>query len=101
MAQIKNVHKLSDDEIEDCVDGTTNVTMLRDILTKPNVVGEDGFIDPDEFANWFAYGVEGYISADEDTDEWQEAWDANWDWGFDIADNINSYISDNFKDTEE
>ena len=98
MAQIKNVHELDDEELEDCVDGSTDVTLLREILGKPHVVDEQGFVDPDEFANIFAYAIEGFISEEPDTDEWQEAWNNNWDWGFDIADNINSYISDNFKD---
>ena len=95
---MKNVKELTDEELEDCVDGTTNIDMLRDILTKHGVVDEQGWIDPEIFADWFAHGVEGYISAEPDTDEWQEAYDNNWTWGYDIGDNINSYISDNFKD---
>ncbi len=94
---MKNVKELTDEELEDCVDGTTNIDMLRDILTKPNVVDEQGWIDPEIFADWFANGVEGHISAEPDTDEWQETYDNNWIWGYDIGDNINSYISDNFK----
>lgn len=89
-----NVFELSDEELEDCVDGSTNITMLRDILTKVNVVGEDGFVNVESFASWFAYGLEGYIAADEDEepDEWQEAYDSNEQWGRDIAENINYYI---------
>jgi hypothetical protein len=94
---MKNVKELTDEELEDCVDGTTNIDMLRDILTKHGVVDEQGWIDPEIFADWFAHGVEGYISAEPDTDEWQAAYDTNWTWGYDIGDNINSYISDNFK----
>jgi hypothetical protein len=94
---MKNVKELTDEELEDCVDGSTNIDMLRDILTKHGVVDEQGWIDPEIFADWFAAGVEGYISAEPDTDEWQAAYDSNWNWGYDIGDNINSYISDNFK----
>ena len=93
---MKSVYNLTDEELEDCVDGSTNIDMLRDILTKPNVVDEQGWIDPEIFADWFAHGIEGFIDAVPDTDEWQEAYDTNWTWGYDIGDNINSYISDNF-----
>ena len=95
---MKDARTLTDEELEGCVNGTTNIAMLRDILTKHGVVDEQGWIDPEIFADWFAAGVEGYISAEPDTDEWQEAYDTNWNWGYDIGDNINSYISDNFKD---
>ena len=95
---MKDARTLTDQELEDCVDGTTNIVMLRDILTKHGVVDEQGWIDPEIFADWFAAGIEGYISAEPDTDEWQAAYDTNWNWGYDIGDNINSYISDNFKD---
>lgn len=101
MAQIKNVHELDDEEIEDCIDGSSNIDMIRDILTKHGVVGDDGYIDPEIFADWFSTGIQGYIDAEEDSDEWTEANETNWSWGYDIADNINSYISDNFKDEEE
>ena len=93
---MKDARTLTDEELEDCVDGSTNIDMLRDILTKHGVVDEQGWIDTEIFADWFANGIEGYISAEPDTDEWQEAYDNNWNWGYDIGDNINSYISDNF-----
>ena len=94
---MKSVHKLTDEELEECVNGSTNIAMLREILTKPNVVDEQGWIDPEIFADWFANGIEGFIDAVPDTDEWQAAYDNNWNWGYDIGDNINSYISDNFQ----
>ena len=95
-----DVNSLTDEELEDCIDGTTNLDMIRDILTKHGVVDEEGYVDPEIFADWFATGIEGYIDAEPDTDEWTEANDTNWNWGYDIGDNINSYISDNFKDEE-
>jgi len=92
---MKNVYELTDEELEDCVDGSTNIEMLKDILKKPNVVGEEGFIDLEEFGQWFAYGLEGYIDAEEGTDEWDAAYENNQAWGEDIADNINEYIQEN------
>lgn len=98
MAKIKNVFELSDEEIEDCIDGSSNVDMIREILAKDGVVDEDGLIDSEEFSDWFAYGLEGYIDAEEDSVEWQEAYDNNRNWGQDIADNINNYISEELKE---
>lgn len=100
MAQIKNVHELTDDEIEDCIDGSSDVKMIREILALGGIVDNEGWIDPDAFADSFARAIEGFISEDEESPEYEEAWDNNWNWGFDIADNINSYISDNFKGEE-
>ncbi|NBP01651.1 MAG: hypothetical protein EBU90_16250 [Proteobacteria bacterium] len=97
---MKNLNHLTDEELEDCVDGTTNINMIRDILTKHGVVDGDGYIDPEIFADWFAQGIQGYIDAEQDSEEWSEANDTNWNWGYDIADNINSYISDNFTNGE-
>jgi hypothetical protein len=91
---MRNVFELDDEELEDCFDGSSNVDMVREILAKQGVVDEFGYISPDDFAQWFAYGVEGYIDADEDTDEWQEAWDNNYAWGYNIADNINNYLDE-------
>lgn len=97
---MKHPSKLTDQELEDCVDGSTNLDMIRDILTKHNVIDESGWIDPEVFADWFAASIEDFIDAEPDTDEWQEVYDHNWTWGYDIGDNINSFISDNFKETE-
>ena len=89
---MKSVHDLDDDEIEGCIDGTTNIDMIREIFTKHGVLGGDGYIDPEIFADWFAMGIEGFIDAEEDSDEWTEANDHNWTWGYDIADNINMLL---------
>lgn len=90
-----DVRKLSDDEIESCIDGSSNIEMIRDILTRHGVVGDDGFIDPEIFADWFASGIEDFIDADPDSKEWDEANENNWMWGYDIADNINSLLIEN------
>ena len=91
---MRNVFELDDEELEDCFDGSSNVDMVREILEKHGVVDDDGYVVVDNFAQWFAYGVEGYIDADEDTDEWQEAWDNNYEWGQSIAENINNYLDE-------
>lgn len=93
---MKSVYELTDEEFKECIDGSINIAMLREILTQHCVVDGQGWIDPEVFADWFANGIEGYINAEPDTDEWQKAYDNNWNWGYDIGDNINSYISNNF-----
>lgn len=95
---MKRVFDLTDEELEDCVDGSSNIDMIRDILTRQGVVDEQGWVDPEIFADWFAKGIEGFIDAEQDSEEWVAAFDNNWNWGYDIADNINSVISDNFKE---
>lgn len=97
---IKDVKNLTDDEIESCIEGSSNIEMIRDILTKHGVVDLEGYVDPEVFADWFAQGIEGYIDAKMNSDEWIESNDTNWNWGYDIGDNINSLISNNFKDEE-
>lgn len=98
---MKNVKSLSDDEIEQCIDGSSNIEMIRDILNKEYVVDEEGYVDPEIFADWFAKSIEGYIDAEQDSAEWTDAYDNNWNWGYDIGDNINSFISDNFIDGDK
>jgi len=98
MATIKRIKDLTDDEIESCIDGSSSIALIRDILTKHGVVGDNDFIDPEIFADWFADNLQDLTGTEEDTPEWTEAFDVNWNWGYDIADNINALISDNFKE---
>lgn len=86
--------QISDDELEDCFEGSTSIDLVREILVKPGVVIGSGIVDEESFAEWFAYGIEGFIDADEDTDEWTEAWDINFDWGLTIASNINDLLEE-------
>lgn len=86
--------QISDDELEDCFEGSTSIDLVREILVKPGVVIGSGIVDEESFAEWFAYGIEGFIDADEDTEEWQEAWDINFDWGMSIASNINDLLEE-------
>ena len=82
--------ELTDEQLEDCVDGNTSIDMLREIVEKTEL--SDGLIDEEAFADWFAYGIEGFIAAEPETEEWDESNEANWDWGYDIACNINATI---------
>lgn len=95
---MKKVKDLTDDELQSCIDGVFYIKTIREILSKHGVVDLEGWIDPEIFADWFAQSLEDMISELEDTPEWTEAFDNNWNWGYDIADNINSLISEGFKD---
>lgn len=95
---MKSVHDLTDEELENCFDGTTSIKMVREILTKHGVVDLEGWVDPEIFADWFADSLKDLIGDETDNPNYSEAYDNNWNWGYDIGDNINSAISDNFKD---
>lgn len=91
---MRTIESLTDDEIEDCIDGSSNIEMIRVILTKPGVLTSKGLISSGVFADWFSEAISMYIDAEEDTDEYTEAFDNNWDWGYNIADNINYLLED-------
>jgi hypothetical protein len=84
---------LTDEEIEDCIEGSSDIDMIREILTKAYVINDQGFVEEDIFANWFATGIEGFIDADPDTEEFDEAWQANHEWALNIAANINDLLA--------
>lgn len=86
--------QITDDELEDCFEGSSNIDMVREILAKPGVVNDNGTVDDESFAEWFAYAIEGFIDADENTEDWKEAWDINFDWGLTIASNINDLLEE-------
>lgn len=89
---------LSDEELENCINGSFSIKVIREILSKHGVVDLEGYVDPEIFADWFAQSLEDMIGEYEDTPEWTEAYDNNWNWGYDIGDNINSAMTDNFKE---
>ena len=89
---IRIVDDLSDEELESCFDGSSSVDLVREICEKSSVIGEDGYLVVEEFGQWFAYGAEGFIDAEADTEEWQEAYDNNEEWGQSIAENINAAL---------
>lgn len=87
---------LSDDDLEECIDGSTNIDMIREILEKEFTMADDGRVIPGNFADWFAYAIEGFIDVDEDEDPaaWEDAWENNYDWGIDIAIAINEKLQE-------
>ena len=88
----RTLDSLTDDEIESCFDGSTNIDLVKRLL-KENLA-PDGWVWAMDFGCEFAEAIEGYIAADRlEQGEWQEAWDINADWGERIADNINELLA--------
>lgn len=83
---------LTDVEIESCIDGSSDVGVIRAILDDDDIITKDGLVDEDEFGSAFAFNIQGFISEPEDTPEWEEANQINLDWGKGIAENINGLI---------
>lgn len=80
---------LSDEEIEDCIDGSSNITMIREIIDRTQ---KDQLLDATLFAGWFSDEVSNFIDAEEDSEEWFEADENNYAWGLSIAENINDLL---------
>lgn len=88
---VRTIDQISDSELEDCYDGTTDNHMVRRLIGECS--NEDGWIDSEDFGYLFARQIEGFIDADEDSEEWEEAWDANREWGENIAQNVNDAMA--------
>jgi len=84
---------LCDEEIEDCIEGSSDVKMIRQIIEMTQL---DNLIDVEDFADMFAYNIRGFIGVtfEEDEEAYDEAYINNWDWGMQIAQNINSLLVD-------
>ena len=80
---------LSDEDIEECIDGSSDIGMIREIITLSQ---NDEFVDVESFADVFSYKISGFIDTEEGTEEWIEANENNWAWGFSIAENINNLL---------
>jgi hypothetical protein len=90
---MKNIlDSFTDDEIEECFEGSSNVDLVREIANK--CVTENKTIAEMAFGQMFARAIEGFIGVEyeDDPDEWEEAWDINEDWGISIARNLNDLI---------
>ena len=91
MPAFKTIDSLTDDQIENCFEGSSDVNMVRRIAKK--CIDENGYVDVEDFSQMFAEHIEGFISAEEETDEWNEAWFENRNWGEIIAENINEILA--------
>ena len=79
----KSPLELNDEDLEECIDGCTNLDQLRTIIKKPGVLCKDNTIDTEYFAHLFQIHLEGFA-------EDEEASQNNYEWGICIAKNINN-----------
>ena len=101
MPLLRDPGDLTDEEIEECIDGSSDVGMIREIMTMEDVYDEDStHLHEENFATRFAYAIEGFIDADPETEAWSEAWDNNYNWALSIAENINDMLTADVDSTD-
>ena len=79
---------LSDEEIEECISGSSDIKLIREII---NMTQHENLVDSEDFADQFSYAIRGFIDT-EDDEEYDQAFQNNWNWGIEIAENINSVL---------
>jgi len=84
--RINNI--LSDEEIENCIDGSSDIKMIREIIELTQI---DNLLDQEDFADHFAYRIRGFIDT-ESEEEYDIAYENNYEWGIQIAENINDLV---------
>jgi hypothetical protein len=82
---------ISDEEIEECIDGSSDIKMIREIIS---VTQLDNLVDIEDFADMFSYKIRNFIDVEIEDDEeaYDEAYMNNWEWGSSIAENINTLL---------
>ena len=95
MPLFRHPSDLTDEEIEECINGSSDVDMIREIMTMEDVYDDEDstHLHEENFATRFAYAIEGCIDADPETEAWAQAWDNNYEWGIGIAENINDVLT--------
>lgn len=84
---------LSDEEIANCIEGSFNIKMIREVI---DISQLDNLLDVEDFADLFAFLLKEFISVtfEEDEDEYDECYMNNWEWGQTIAEKINQLLVD-------
>ena len=84
---------LSDEEIANCIEGSFNIKMIREVI---DISQLDNLLDVEDFADLFAFLLKEFISVtfEEDEDKYDECYMNNWELGQTIAENINSLLVD-------
>ena len=88
----RTLESLTDEEIESCFEGSTNLDLVKRLLQENQA--PDGWIWSMDFGHNFAEAIEDFIGEDPGTPEWDQAWDNNCEWGETIADNINDLLAE-------
>jgi len=80
---------IDDEDLAWCIDVSTDLNMVRRLI---DVCQNEALLDVQQFGEMFAQQIEGFIDAEEGTEEWEEAHENNLNWGIGIADTINDYV---------
>lgn len=84
---------LSDEELEECIDGCTELSLIRNLIERT----QDGtLLDVEKFSKEFAYQISGFNNFDpvDEKEEWLECNQNNEEWGESIAESINDMVFD-------
>jgi len=82
---------LSDEELEECIDGSSDLTLIRNII-ETSQDKNAATVDVLKFAAYFTDHVNDFIDAKPGTNDYDEASTVNWEWGRSIATNINEMV---------
>lgn len=93
--KIVTIADLSDEQIESCFDGSSNVDLVRDLFEE-NYHSDLNVVDETAFGEAFADAIQGFIGVDqnEEPEEWNEAYANNQEWGESIAQSVNELLKE-------
>ena len=86
---------LTDDQIESCFDGSSNVNLVRRLFEE-NYLVDLKVVDEEAFGAAFAEAIQSFIGADEteEPEEWKEAYVINQEWGESMAQRVNDLLKE-------
>jgi len=82
---------LTDEEIEESVEGSSDVQMIRNIIDLVQYP-TDTLLNMNTFSERFAFEIRGFIDEEEGSEEYKKAYNNNVEWGRTIAGNINEVL---------
>jgi hypothetical protein len=93
--KLVTVFDLTDDQIELCFNGSSNVDLVRDLFEE-NFIKDLNIVNEKEFGEAFAEAISGFIGANEteEPEEWKEAYAINQEWGESMAQSVNGLLKD-------
>ena len=93
--KLTTIADLSDDQIESCFNGSSNVDLVRDLFEE-NYRSDLKIVDEKSFGEAFAEAIQGFIGADEveEPEEWKEAYAINQEWGESMAQSVNELLKE-------
>ena len=68
---------LSDDDIYECIDGHSDIKMIREVI---DMTQEENLVDEESFADVFSFNIRGFIDEEIDSDEYDDAYTNYRDW---------------------